>query len=598
MDTTYRLTQKGSEVQTDLNNAEQDHVSLAEHEANSDIHVTSQNKTDWNAKYNKPGTGIPATDLAAAVQTALAAALSAYQKPNDGIPASDLAAAVQTALEKAMSAYQKPSGGIPSSDFTTAVQNALTAALSAYQKPNTGIPAEDLSAAVQSALTAATGMQQSIDDERDARAAADLALSNLIGTKITSEQAAALIASALATYSTTSEMNTAIATALASYYTKTQTDSLLSDKQTAAQVSAAITSALTAYYTKTAMDALLAAKQDKLTFDLTPTNNSQNPVTSDGIYDAIQTAVSGLLNQTQVQTLITNALASYSTTAEVASAISTALASYATTSAMTAAINAAIQQEVIDRNAAVANEASLRIAADQQLQQQIGGTYQAASQAASAAQQAQTQAGNAATQAQNAATSAQAAADKLTELQEDIEALPDGQAVSAEVAQLRYEMDNEVAKQNGYYKTLRSGLSDNLVDERPFTEMGMLHMTASSVEVAGSPAAITYPSKDIADGQSQVLQLMGNGAAFMQLYPCGTSGDFSADSDCPNDLPVRYTSDAQTTELGYLDLSEVLLVSDLTASDCALLSAILTADAARGCTTGWLDEAEIGRAHV
>ena len=150
---------------------------------------------------------------------------------------------------------------------------------------------------------------------------------------------------------------------------------------------------------------------------------------------------------------------------------------------------------------------------------------------------------------------------------------------------------DNVAQQNGYYKEMRTGLADNIVDERPFTEMGMLHMTASSVEVAGSPAAITYPSKDIADGQSQVLQLQGNGAAFMQLYPCGTSGDFSADSDCPNDLPVRYSNQAGTTELGYLDLSEVLLVSDLVASDCALLSAILTADAARGCTTGWLDEA-------
>lgn len=342
MDTTYRLTQKGSEVQTDLNNAEQDHVSLAEHEDNSDIHVTSQNKTDWNAKYDKPGTGIPASDFAAAVQTALEKALSAYQKPNDGIPASDLAAAVQSALTAAVSAYQKPSGGIPSSDFTTSVQNALTAALSAYQKPNTGIPAEDLSAAVQSALTAATGMQQSIDDERDARAAADLTLATAIGTKQTAEQVSAAISAALASYTNTTGMNTAIATALASYYTKTQTDSLLADKQTAAQVSAAITSALTAYYTKTAMDALLAQKQDKLTFDLTPTNNSQNPVTSDGIYDAIQAAVSGLLNTQQVQTLITNALASYSTTAEVSAAIATALQSYSTTAEVGTLITTAL----------------------------------------------------------------------------------------------------------------------------------------------------------------------------------------------------------------------------------------------------------------
>ena len=142
-----------------------------------------------------------------------------------------------------------------------------------------------------------------------------------------------------------------------------------------------------------------------------------------------------------------------------------------------------------------------------------------------------------------------------------------------------------------YDATLRVGLADGIADMLDFTEMGQLHMTASTIEVSGSPKAITYKSDDVADTFATVLQLMGNGAAFMQLYPCGTSGDFSADSDCPNDLPVRYTSDAQTTEMGYLDLSEVLLVSDLTASDCALLSAILTADAARGCTTGWLDEA-------
>ena len=338
----YRLTQTGQQVQQDLNNAENDHTILDNHVNDDNIHVTPENKQTWNSKYEKPGAGIPSSDFTTAVQNALTAALSAYQKPNGGIPASDLAAAVQTALDKALSAYQKPSGGIPSSDFTTAVQSALTAALSAYQKPNTGIPAEDLSAAVQSALTAATGMQQSIDAERDARAAADLELSTAIGTKITSEQAAALIASALASYTNTAGMNSAIAMALASYYTKTQTDSLLADKQTAAQVSAAITAALASYYTKTVMDGLLAAKQNTLQFDLTPTDGSSNPVTSDGIYDAIQTAVSGLLNTQQVQALITNALASYSTTAEVSSAIATALQSYSTTAEVATLITTAL----------------------------------------------------------------------------------------------------------------------------------------------------------------------------------------------------------------------------------------------------------------
>lgn len=42
--------------------------------------------------YTKPATGIPASDLAAAVQTSLADADSAYQLPETGIPGTDLAA--------------------------------------------------------------------------------------------------------------------------------------------------------------------------------------------------------------------------------------------------------------------------------------------------------------------------------------------------------------------------------------------------------------------------------------------------------------------------------------------------------------------------
>ena len=227
-------------------------------------------------------------------------------------------------------------------------------------------------------------------------------------------------------------------------------------------------------------------------------------------------------------------------------------------------------------------------------QAQLGAqAYNEVHLAEQAAVNAQQSAADAADSAEVAEAQALAAAGKLDELETFLQGLdPESAAsVAAALGLFEQEVRENYALQNGYYKPMRVGLSDNLVDERPFTEMGMLHMTASTVEVAGSPAAITYPSKDIADGQSQVLQLQGNGAAFMQLYPCGTNGDFSADADCPNDLPVRYANNAQTTEMGYLDLSEVLLVSDLTASDCALLSAILTADAARGCTTGWLDEA-------
>ena len=56
--------------------------------------------------YKKPGTGIPAADLAAPVQQELAKAGTAYQKPGRGIPKNDLAVGVQMSLGKADTALQ------------------------------------------------------------------------------------------------------------------------------------------------------------------------------------------------------------------------------------------------------------------------------------------------------------------------------------------------------------------------------------------------------------------------------------------------------------------------------------------------------------
>lgn len=56
-------------------------------------HVTIQDANGNNigdGGYIKPDGGIPASDLAEAVQTSLGKADTAYQKPADGIPAGDL----------------------------------------------------------------------------------------------------------------------------------------------------------------------------------------------------------------------------------------------------------------------------------------------------------------------------------------------------------------------------------------------------------------------------------------------------------------------------------------------------------------------------
>ena len=58
-------------------------AAIAAHTGNSDIHVTTSDKTAWNAKYDKPAAGIPSTDMSQAVQDSLALADSAIQSHQD-----------------------------------------------------------------------------------------------------------------------------------------------------------------------------------------------------------------------------------------------------------------------------------------------------------------------------------------------------------------------------------------------------------------------------------------------------------------------------------------------------------------------------------
>jgi len=120
---------------------------LAAHTGNSDIHVTTSDKTAWNAKYDKPGTGIPYADLAEGVQGSLDAADSAYQLPSTGMPKSDLAQGVQDSLDLADSAYQKPSTGIAKSDLAQGVQDSLDLADSALQAADIADKADKVSSA-------------------------------------------------------------------------------------------------------------------------------------------------------------------------------------------------------------------------------------------------------------------------------------------------------------------------------------------------------------------------------------------------------------------------------------------------------------------
>ena len=117
----------------------QDISALTAHVANNNVHVTADQKNMWSAKYNKPTDGIPKTDLASDVQTSLNKADTALQEHQD---ISDLVSHTQnsnihvTSEQKtAWSAkYDKPSSGIPKSDLASAVQTSLGKADTALQE--------------------------------------------------------------------------------------------------------------------------------------------------------------------------------------------------------------------------------------------------------------------------------------------------------------------------------------------------------------------------------------------------------------------------------------------------------------------------------
>ena len=70
------LSGSKTNLTTKLNN-------IDSHTGNSDIHITSSEKTSWDNKYDKPSSGIPKTDLASEVQTSLGKADTALQAHQD-----------------------------------------------------------------------------------------------------------------------------------------------------------------------------------------------------------------------------------------------------------------------------------------------------------------------------------------------------------------------------------------------------------------------------------------------------------------------------------------------------------------------------------
>lgn len=78
-DKTVNITGKANA--SDLTNLSN---TVSGHTSDLTIHVTSGDKTAWNAKYDKPSTGIPKTDLASGVQTSLGKADNSIQSSEKG----------------------------------------------------------------------------------------------------------------------------------------------------------------------------------------------------------------------------------------------------------------------------------------------------------------------------------------------------------------------------------------------------------------------------------------------------------------------------------------------------------------------------------
>ena len=95
--------------------------------------------------------------------------------------------------------------------------------------------------------------------------------------------------------------DTDLATALENYYTKGQVDNLLNAKQNTISNSNKLNSDLvddtnsTNKFVTSAEKNVWNGKQNALTFDVVPTNNSSNSVTSGGIYTFVNNAISSAI---------------------------------------------------------------------------------------------------------------------------------------------------------------------------------------------------------------------------------------------------------------------------------------------------------------
>ena len=97
-------------------------AAIASHTGNSDIHVTTSDKSAWNGKYDLPSGGIPKTDLAQGVQDSLDLADSALQASDIADKADKVSGATADNFAGLDANGNLKDSGSKASDFATAAQ--------------------------------------------------------------------------------------------------------------------------------------------------------------------------------------------------------------------------------------------------------------------------------------------------------------------------------------------------------------------------------------------------------------------------------------------------------------------------------------------
>lgn len=196
-------------------------------------------------------------------------------------------AEIRSGAQKGATAYQKPSGGIPMADLSENVNIAI----------NTGTDAAQAVATIESFIPAQASEENKLADVNFVNSSISTATATFKGTYNSVAELEQVTADAndyAFVISTDSAGNTVYNRYKYSNGSWLFEYALNNSSFTAAQwaaINSAITSGdvekLAALPTKAQLDAMLAAKQDTLTFDNLPTQNSNNPVKSGGVFTAL-----------------------------------------------------------------------------------------------------------------------------------------------------------------------------------------------------------------------------------------------------------------------------------------------------------------------